>query len=168
MQMVIKNSGESLCFAAVPHCADGAFMCNQRRKAKLLSAISKASSETQYNLISIPIMGLFFFPMKNNWELASKKKEKLYWLLAGACHTKEHQHTQIHRGHTTSSVLFIYFRTALSGTLGWTWQRLTLLNATCTRRHQHLAYINNGADVFKCQSKNKNKWKSDACLKALK
>lgn len=61
----------------------------------------------------------------------------------------------VHRGHTTSFVLFIYFRTSLSGSLGPLWQRLMLLNAVCTHQHQHLAYINNRADVFKCQSKNK-------------
>lgn len=115
----LKNSGESLCFAAVPHCADGAFMCNQRRKAKLLSAISKASSETQYNLISIPIMGLFFFPMKNNWELASKKKREIVLAVSWSVpHKGTPTHTNTQRSHHELCIIYLLQNHALSGTLG--------------------------------------------------
>lgn len=60
---------------AAPHCADGAFKSNQRRKAKLLSVISKAPSETQYNLISIPIMRLFSSIIKTTESLLQRNIE---------------------------------------------------------------------------------------------
>jgi len=59
----------------------------KEEKAKLVSLISKASSETQYNNISIPIMGLFFFYNKKQLGACFKEKKKLYMLLVRVCVT---------------------------------------------------------------------------------
>lgn len=188
-QMVIKNSRASLC-SLLCHIVPMVLSCLIKdEKAKLLSVISKASSETQYNLISLPIMWLFSSIIKTTERSLQRKREIVQavswsaWHRGDECtprhthtHTRAHMHAHTHR-HITKlwntelrvQLLHDFSTSEPNWWFWWWWWQLTLNVMWIPTLYEILSVVTRKSYLFPCCALwNKDKGKAVKSVKTRK